>query len=82
MTINKAIGIGVAGNEVSRQITEAYDMSTGRTAVPTAVNILGWLGSVEMCTLNPYAFRFASPEVVPIGVADAVVSSVASLFDW
>jgi len=82
MTIQKSIIIGIGGNEVSKQITGTSEVSSGRSAVATVAG--GTMGAVAGGVLSvgaTAAGMAAAPVVVPLVVASAAVSFIASLFD-
>ena len=83
MTIDKAIRLGVAGNEFSKQITGSSEVSAGRTAVATATGGVAGAAAAGAITVGATAIGVAAaPVVIPFAVACAGVSFVASLFDW
>ncbi|MEG3755221.1 hypothetical protein [Psychromonas arctica] len=82
MSINKAVSIGLAGNELSKTITGSNEVSAGRTAVATGSGAM--LGGVAGGGIAIGATAFgvaASPIVVPLAVGGAICAGVASLFD-
>lgn len=86
MTIEKANGTVAAGNELCRQITGAPEMSADTSTVATAAGtirrgVVMW-PFVPVIITPPHAVvAVAEPVAVPRGVAGAVVSFIASLFD-
>ncbi|MEY4980141.1 MAG: hypothetical protein RLZZ352_2411 [Pseudomonadota bacterium] len=78
MSIHKTVGLGLLGNEISKEITGTREVSTERTAVATGAGIaLGASASGALVV----AGVAASPVVVPLAIASGAVSFVASLFD-
>lgn len=78
MSIHKALGIGLAGNELSKKITGSSEVSMGRTVVATGSGAL--LGGIATSAVV-VAGVAASPVVVPLAVASGIVAGIASLFD-
>ena len=78
MVLDKAITLGVAGNEISKQITGSSETSLGRTAVATTAG--GVLGGVATGALVITGVA-AAPVTVPLVVATAAVAGIMSLFD-
>jgi hypothetical protein len=85
--VMQAVGLGLSGNEISKKITGTDVVSAGRTVVATGTGaILGTLAT-EGVVIGATAVGLgglaaaAAPVVIPLGVASALVSLVASLFD-
>lgn len=82
MTIQKAVTLGLAGNEISKKITGSSDSSVGRTAVAVGTGAALGAGAAGAVTVGAAAVGIvAAPAVVPLAIATAVVSGIASLFD-
>lgn len=87
MSIPQAVGLGLAGNKLSKTITGSTDVSLGRTAV--AVGSGAALGATAAGTLAVGATAVgatalsvaAAPVVIPLAVGSAIVAGIASLFD-
>ncbi|MBN4060553.1 hypothetical protein JYT78_00630 [bacterium AH-315-I20] len=82
MSIEKAVVIGLAGNEVSKKITGSDECSVGRSVV--AVGSGAAIGAVAGGTLVVGAGLVglaSAPVVVPLAIGGAIVSGIASLFD-
>jgi hypothetical protein len=79
MTIEKAVTLGLAGNELSKRITGSDEVSIGRTAVAVGVGatVGGVAGGVLLVTMG----TVAAPITVPLALGSAVVAGIASLFD-
>lgn len=79
MTIEKALIIGLSGNEVSKELTGSSEVSIGRTVVAAGSGaVLGTLASGAAAVGLGVA---AAPVTVPLAVAGGVVAGIASLFD-
>ncbi|MBB1125601.1 hypothetical protein [Thiospirillum jenense] len=97
MTIHKALGLGLAGNELSKKITGTSEVSAKRSAVATGAGAtLGVvatealvIGSTAAATVSTGAVATAAatlataaaPVVVPLAIAAGAVAFIASLFD-
>jgi hypothetical protein len=79
MSVEKAIGLGLTGNEISKEITGTSEVSAGRTIVATGAGAA--LGAAASGALVVTGLAAAAPVVVPLAVASATVSFIASLFD-
>jgi hypothetical protein len=82
MTIEKMVGIGVAGNELSKTITGTDEVSIGRTAVAAGSGAA--IGAVAAGTLTVGAAVVgvaAAPVTIPLAVGGAIIAGIASLFD-
>lgn len=86
MSIDKALGLGLAANEVSKTITGSNETTLGRSVVATGVGTAfgaaasgGLVVASEAVGLASLAAA-AAPVVVPLAVASGVVALVASLF--
>ena len=83
MSIPQALTIGLAGNEASKKITGTSEVNVGRTAVATAAGGVMGAAAAGVITVGGAALGMAAaPVAVPLAVASATVSFVASLFDW
>ena len=78
MTIPQAVTVGLAGNEISKKITGTSEVSVGRSAVATGAGAA--LGAAAAGGIAVTGL-VAAPVLVPLAVAGAAVSFVASLFD-
>ncbi|MEN9432515.1 MAG: hypothetical protein RLZZ422_104 [Pseudomonadota bacterium] len=81
MSIDKAIGVGLAGNEISKKITGTSEVSAGRTAVATGSGAA--LGAVAggAVAVGAAAVGIATaPVTIPLAVAGGVIAGIASLF--
>lgn len=82
MTIQKAVTLGLAGNEMSKKITGSCESSVGRTVVAVGTGAALGAGAAGAVTVGVAAVGIvAAPAVVPLAIATAVVSGIASLFD-
>jgi hypothetical protein len=79
MSIEKAVGIGLAGNEISKKITGTDEVSAGRTTV--AVGSGAVIGAVAAGTITVVGGVAAAPITVPLAIAGGVIAGIASLFD-
>lgn len=79
MSVEKAVSLGIAGNEISKKITGTSGVSAGRSAVATAAGAT--LGASAAGALVVTGF-ISAPVTVPLAVAAGTVSFIASLFDW
>jgi predicted nicotinamide N-methyase len=78
MSVEKALGLGLAGNEISKKITGRDDVSAGRTVVAAGAGAT--LGAVAAGALVVSGV-VAAPVTIPLAVGAAIVSGIASLFD-
>ena len=78
MNINKAIACGLAGNEVSKQITGTNDVSRTRTVVATSSGAA--LGIVMSGAAIGIGIT-TSPVTVPLALSSGVIAGIASLCD-
>ena len=78
MSIEKAVGLGVIGNELSKQITGSSEVSVGRSVVATGCGAAA--GAAAAGGLMVAGF-VSAPVTVPLAVAAGAVSLVCSLFD-
>jgi hypothetical protein len=78
MNINKAIACGLAGNELSKQITGTSEVSVSRTAVATGSGVaLGIIMSGAAIGVGVVT----SPVTVPLAVSSGLLAGIASLCD-
>lgn len=75
MSIEKAVGLGMVGNQISKTITGTSEVSAGRSAIATGAGAA--LGTVAAGTLV-VAGVMAAPVTVPLAVASGIVSLLAS----
>lgn len=78
MSLPKAVGLGVMGNELSKEITGTSEVSTERSVVATGTGAA--LGAVASGALVVAGTAAAAPLVVPLAVASGFVSLIASRF--
>lgn len=78
MTLQSAVSLGVAGNELSKTITGTSEVSVGRSAVATTAGAAG--GAIATGGLVVAGF-VSAPVVVPLAVASGAVAFVCSLWD-
>jgi hypothetical protein len=82
MSIDKAVGIGLAGNALSKKITGTDEVSVGRTAVATGSGAVLGAAAAGVVTVGAAAVGVAAaPITVPLAVGSAIVAGIASLFD-
>lgn len=79
MSINKAVGFGLAGNELSKRVTGTSRVCVGRTAVATGLGA-AFGGAITVAGATAAGIA-AAPIVIPLSVASASVAFIASLFD-
>jgi hypothetical protein len=77
MSIDKAVTLGLAGNELSKKITGTSDVSVGRTAVSTGCGTA--VGAVASGALIISGVA-AAPVAIPLAVASGAVAFIASLW--
>lgn len=78
MTIEKAVSLGVAGNELSKVITGSSEVSLGRTVVSTGCGAAMGAAATGALVVAGVA---SAPVVVPLAIAAGAVSCIASWFD-
>lgn len=78
MSIAKALGLGMLGNEMSKEISGTCEVSVGRSAVATGAGVA--LGAAASGALVVAGAAAAAPVVVPLAVASGFVSFIASRF--
>lgn len=78
MSIEKAVTLGLVGNEMSKKITGTNEVSTGRSSVAVGSGTV--LGATATGGLV-VAGLVSSPIIVPVAVASGLVAGIASLFD-
>lgn len=82
MSIDKAVAIGLSGNQLSKKITGSDEVSLGRTAVATGSGAA--IGAVAggSVVIGATALGVAvAPIAVPLAVGGATVAFIASWFD-
>jgi hypothetical protein len=82
MSIEKAVGAGILGNELSKKITGTSEVSAGRSFVAAGAGAA--TGAVAGGTVAVAAAALgaaSAPITVPIVVGSALVSLVASFWD-
>lgn len=81
MTIEKAITLGLTGNEISKKITGTDEVSASRTVVATGSGAALGAVAAGAVTVGAAAIGFASaPITVPLAVGSAIVAGIASRF--
>lgn len=78
MSFEKAVGLGITGNEISKEITGTSEVSPERTAIATGAGVV--LGAAASGALIVASFASA-PVTVPLSIASGAVAFLASLFD-
>lgn len=82
MTIEKAVSIGLTGNEISKKIMGTSDVSAGRTTVAVGAGAATGAVTAGAVTIGAAAFGIASaPITVPLAIAGGIIAGIASLFD-
>lgn len=82
MPLKKAVAVGLAGNEISKQITGTDEVSAGRTAVAvTSGAVLGVVTAGAVTVGATAAGIVLGPIAVPLAVAAGAIAGIASLFD-
>ena len=79
MKTNNAIPLGLAGNELSKNITGSSDVSIGRTVIATSSGAV--LGACAAGAVTVTIGAVSAPVTIPLAVASGLVAGVASLFD-
>jgi hypothetical protein len=79
MTTHKAITCGLAGNEISKSITNSSGVSVGRTVVATSSGAI--LGACTSGVVTVALGTVSAPVAIPLAVASGLVAGIASLFD-
>ena len=79
MAIEKALSLGLAGNEISKKFTGTDEVSVGRSAIATTAGAA--LGASAAGTLAVAGFAAAAPITVPLAVFAGACSFIASRFD-
>jgi len=83
MSIEKAVAIGLAGNEISKKITGTDEVSAGRTTVAVGYGAVLGAAAAETIAVGA-AFLVGgatAPVTVPLAIAGGVIAGIASLFD-
>lgn len=79
MTIEKAIGMGLTANELSKKVTGSEETSASRTAIATGTGVA--LGAASTGALV-VAGVVSAPIVAPVAVVSGGVAFISSLFRW
>lgn len=83
MSLEKAVMAGLAGNEMSKKITNTDEVSAGRTTVATGAG--GAYGAVTAGVISIGATTLGAtvtaPVLVPLTIGGAIIGGIASLFD-
>lgn len=82
MSIEKAVSLGCAGNEISKKITGTSEVSAGRTVVAVGAGAATGAIAGGALAVGAVALGVASaPITVPLAAASALFAGIASLFD-
>jgi len=82
MSVKEAVTIGLAGNEISKEITGTDAVSAGRTTVAAGAGAaLGGAAGGAIAVGAAALGVAAAPVAVPLAVAGAICAGIASLFD-
>ena len=82
MSVNKAVSIGLAGNELSKKITGTDEASVGRTVVAAGSGaLLGGVVGGGVAAGTVVLGVATAPVTVPLAVGSAIIAGIASLFD-
>lgn len=79
MNINKAVALGLTGNELSKTVTGSSDVSVSRTVVATSSGAV--IGACATSVVTVALGTVSAPVAIPLAVASGLVAGVASLFD-
>ena len=82
MTIDKAVTVGMIGNEISKKITGTSEVSAGRTTVAVGAGaatgaVVGGAITVGVATLGVAS----APIMIPLTIAGGMIAGICSLFD-
>jgi hypothetical protein len=75
MSIEKAVGLGMAGNEISKRITGTSEVSPGRSAIAAVAGTALGAAATSALVITGVV---AAPVTIPLAVASGIVSLVAS----
>jgi hypothetical protein len=75
MSIEKAVGLGMAGNEISKRITGTSEVSPGRSAIAAVAGTALGAAATRALVITGVV---AAPVTIPLAVASGIVSLVAS----
>lgn len=78
MTIEKAFGMGISANEMSKTVTGSEEVSVSRSTIATGTGVA--LGAASSGALV-VAGVAAAPIVAPVALVSGGVALIASLFD-
>lgn len=82
MSIEKAITVGLVGNEISKQVTGTSEVSAGRTTVAVGAGAATGAVAAGAITIGAAALGVAAaPIAIPLAVAGGIIAGIASLFD-
>ena len=82
MTVEKAIAVGQAGNELSKKLMDTNEVSTERTTVAVGSGAAIGAAVGGAVTVGAAAVGVATaPITVPLAVAGAICAGIFSLFD-
>lgn len=82
MSIDKAVALGLSGNELSKTITGTDEVCASRTAVATGSGAALGAATAGGFAVGAAALGVASaPITVPLAVGAGIVAGIASLFD-
>ena len=79
MTINKAVTLGLTGNELSKTITGSSDACVSRSVVATSSGAV--IGACASGAVTVALGVTSAPVTIPLAVASGLVAGIASLFD-
>jgi len=78
MSIEKAVTLGISGNEISKKITGTDEVSAGRSVVATGAGaVLGSAAATGVVALG----LASAPITAPLTIAAGGIALVASWFD-
>jgi len=79
MTIEKAVTIGLSGNEMSKALTGTSEVCVSRTVVAASSGVV--MGTLATGALTVGLGTVAAPVALPLAVAGGLIAGIASLFD-
>lgn len=79
MNIKNAAALGLAGNEISKNIIGSSDVSPGRTAIATSSGAI--LGACASGAVTVTLGAASAPVTIPLALASGLLAGVASLID-
>lgn len=82
MSIDKAVGVGLLGNELSKKITGTDEVSARRTAVAVSSGASAGAVAAGLITVGATTLGVTTaPITIPLFVAGGIIAGIASLFD-